>query len=260
MMLHSRFRVAISRIFSSCFFSPFFSFLRVVIVVFILSFVAFSLLPPFWVVLCSAPSRHHLFVFFLVSTSTSSSIPFFSFSFLSPSSSSSWSFVACVFFIPCSSQCETLYNFLPSLTIPLSVSLFSCLSSSPSCQESRVRYYACETLYNIAKVARADILPAFNDVFDGLCTVRASKQYERWRNSRTDEEKRRRMQIPISKAGLVGRTIFLLFYLFWILPSLSFLSPVFILSRSFPLHPLLVVHGCRFRCVEWRSVARPSSV
>mmetsp|Transcript_34679 Transcript_34679/g.70096 ORF Transcript_34679/g.70096 Transcript_34679/m.70096 type:complete len:1010 (-) Transcript_34679:3388-6417(-) len=34
--------------------------------------------------------------------------------------------------------------------------------------ESRVRYYACESLYNIAKVARTAILRYFNDIFDGL--------------------------------------------------------------------------------------------
>jgi vacuole morphology and inheritance protein 14 len=38
--------------------------------------------------------------------------------------------------------------------------------------ESRVRYYACESLYNIAKVARAGILRYFNQIFDGLCKVR----------------------------------------------------------------------------------------
>lgn len=37
--------------------------------------------------------------------------------------------------------------------------------------ESRVRYYACESLYNIAKVARGNILQYFNKIFDGLCKV-----------------------------------------------------------------------------------------
>ncbi|TDH66336.1 uncharacterized protein CCR75_002739 [Bremia lactucae] len=37
--------------------------------------------------------------------------------------------------------------------------------------ESRVRYYACESLYNIAKVARGHILPYFNQIFDGLCKL-----------------------------------------------------------------------------------------
>ena len=42
-------------------------------------------------------------------------------------------------------------------------------------QDSRVRYYACEALYNIAKVARGSVLPFFNDVFDGLSKVSNTK-------------------------------------------------------------------------------------
>ena len=34
--------------------------------------------------------------------------------------------------------------------------------------ESRVRYYACESLYNVAKVARGASLNHFNQIFDGL--------------------------------------------------------------------------------------------
>ena len=37
--------------------------------------------------------------------------------------------------------------------------------------ESRVRYYACEALYNITKVVRGHVLVFFNEIFDGLCTV-----------------------------------------------------------------------------------------
>ncbi|XP_031569488.1 protein VAC14 homolog [Actinia tenebrosa] len=40
-------------------------------------------------------------------------------------------------------------------------------------QDSRVRYYACEALYNIAKVARGSVIPYFNDVFDGLSKLAA---------------------------------------------------------------------------------------
>jgi vacuole morphology and inheritance protein 14 len=40
-------------------------------------------------------------------------------------------------------------------------------------QDSRVRYYACEALYNIAKVARGDFIVFFNDVFDALCKLSA---------------------------------------------------------------------------------------
>lgn len=38
-------------------------------------------------------------------------------------------------------------------------------------QDARVRYYACESMYNIAKVAKGEILPYFNDIFDALCKV-----------------------------------------------------------------------------------------
>ncbi|KAG9401018.1 hypothetical protein AC1031_009771 [Aphanomyces cochlioides] len=37
--------------------------------------------------------------------------------------------------------------------------------------EARVRYYACESLYNIVKVARGAILKYFNQIFDGLCKL-----------------------------------------------------------------------------------------
>lgn len=40
-------------------------------------------------------------------------------------------------------------------------------------QESRVRYYACEALYNITKVARGTVLLFFNEIFDGLCKLYA---------------------------------------------------------------------------------------
>lgn len=35
-------------------------------------------------------------------------------------------------------------------------------------QDSRVRYYACESMYNIAKVAKGEVLLFFNEVFDAL--------------------------------------------------------------------------------------------
>lgn len=37
--------------------------------------------------------------------------------------------------------------------------------------DARVRYYACESLYNIAKIARGEILVYFNEVFDILCIL-----------------------------------------------------------------------------------------
>ncbi|KAI9676939.1 MAG: hypothetical protein M1817_006778 [Caeruleum heppii] len=43
-------------------------------------------------------------------------------------------------------------------------------------QDARVRYYACESMYNIAKVAKGEILPYFNDVFDALCKLAADSE------------------------------------------------------------------------------------
>ncbi|THF96744.1 hypothetical protein TEA_011198 [Camellia sinensis var. sinensis] len=45
--------------------------------------------------------------------------------------------------------------------------------SSFSDQDSRVRYYACEALYNIAKVVRGDFIVFFNKIFDALCKLSA---------------------------------------------------------------------------------------
>jgi vacuole morphology and inheritance protein 14 len=39
--------------------------------------------------------------------------------------------------------------------------------------EARVRYYACESLYNVAKVSRQAILPSFNQIFEGLTKLYA---------------------------------------------------------------------------------------
>ena len=51
-------------------------------------------------------------------------------------------------------------NFLPVLLPPV----LHCFDDP----ESRVRYYACESLYNIAKVSRQAILDYFNQIFEGL--------------------------------------------------------------------------------------------
>ncbi|CAM0951079.1 unnamed protein product [Alopecurus aequalis] len=39
--------------------------------------------------------------------------------------------------------------------------------------DSKVRYYACEALYNIAKVVRGDLIVYFNRIFDALCKLSA---------------------------------------------------------------------------------------
>ncbi|KHG01887.1 Protein VAC14 [Gossypium arboreum] len=45
--------------------------------------------------------------------------------------------------------------------------------NSFSDQDSRVRYYACEALYNIAKIVRGDFIIFFNQIFDALCKLSA---------------------------------------------------------------------------------------
>ncbi|CCH58598.1 hypothetical protein TBLA_0A08080 [Henningerozyma blattae CBS 6284] len=43
-------------------------------------------------------------------------------------------------------------------------------------QNDQVRFYACESLYNIAKVAKGEILLYFNEVFDVLCRISADSE------------------------------------------------------------------------------------
>ncbi|KAK9772758.1 putative Vacuole morphology and inheritance protein [Seiridium cardinale] len=43
-------------------------------------------------------------------------------------------------------------------------------------QDARVRYYACESMYNIAKVAKGEILKYFNFIFDALCKLGADSE------------------------------------------------------------------------------------
>ncbi|KAJ5505375.1 Vacuole morphology and inheritance protein 14 [Penicillium expansum] len=43
-------------------------------------------------------------------------------------------------------------------------------------QDARVRYYACESMYNIAKVAKGEILLFFNEVFDALAKLASDSE------------------------------------------------------------------------------------
>ena len=58
---------------------------------------------------------------------------------------------------------DDVARFLKSIVPPV----LACFTD----QDARVRYYACESMYNIAKVAKGEILLFFNDVFDALCKV-----------------------------------------------------------------------------------------
>jgi hypothetical protein len=64
-------------------------------------------------------------------------------------------------------------------------------------QDSRVRYYACEALYNIAKVARGGIIPFFNDVFDALCKLSADSDP----NVQVRVQRHRSVLLPPSHRG-----------------------------------------------------------
>lgn len=43
-------------------------------------------------------------------------------------------------------------------------------------QNDQVRFYACESLYNIAKISKGEILPYFNEIFDVLCKITADNE------------------------------------------------------------------------------------
>lgn len=62
--------------------------------------------------------------------------------------------------------CQDLARYLDVIVPPV----LACFTD----QDARVRYYACESMYNIAKVAKGEVLPYFNDIFDALCKVRCS--------------------------------------------------------------------------------------
>jgi hypothetical protein len=38
--------------------------------------------------------------------------------------------------------------------------------------DAKVRYFACESMYNVAKVAKGEILVYFNELFDAMAKVR----------------------------------------------------------------------------------------
>ncbi|RHZ78805.1 hypothetical protein Glove_156g45 [Diversispora epigaea] len=50
--------------------------------------------------------------------------------------------------------------------------VLSCFSD----QDSRVRYYACESMYNISKVSKGEILRYFNEVFDAMSKLAADSE------------------------------------------------------------------------------------
>lgn len=66
---------------------------------------------------------------------------------------------------------------LPAYLTQIVPPVLACFSD----QDARVRYYACEAMYNIAKVAKGEILVYFNSIFDALCRVGYSSRLpQRW--------------------------------------------------------------------------------
>lgn len=62
-----------------------------------------------------------------------------------------------------SCHCQGVAPYLRKIVPPV----VACLSD----QDARVRYYACESMYNISKTVRGEILPYFNDIFDNMAKV-----------------------------------------------------------------------------------------
>ncbi|KAI9252337.1 vacuolar protein 14 C-terminal Fig4p binding-domain-containing protein [Phascolomyces articulosus] len=50
--------------------------------------------------------------------------------------------------------------------------ILACFNS----KESRVRYYACECMYNVAKVSKGELLRFFNGLFEGQCMLSNDKE------------------------------------------------------------------------------------
>lgn len=60
---------------------------------------------------------------------------------------------------------DDIERFLDELVLPV----LRCFRD----QDAKMRYYACESLYNLAKVARHRILRFYNEIFDALCKLAA---------------------------------------------------------------------------------------
>ncbi|PON21889.1 DNA repair and recombination protein RAD54 and RAD54-like protein [Trichoderma gamsii] len=61
---------------------------------------------------------------------------------------------------------------LPDYLVNIVPPVLACFTD----QDARVRYYACEAMYNIAKVAKGEILTYFNSIFDQLCKLGADSE------------------------------------------------------------------------------------
>ena len=92
---------------------------------------------------------------------------------------------------------QDVAQFLPNLLPPVLASFTD--------QDARVRYYGCEALYNIAKVARASCVAHFNPIFDGLFKLSADTDLQARR--RTDGGRRLARSMPPKPALAVARSM-----------------------------------------------------
>lgn len=65
---------------------------------------------------------------------------------------------------------ENIHNYITSLLPPI----LNCFDH----EDSRVRFYACEALYNVVKASRGTILSFFNEIFIYLCVLYADVDIE----------------------------------------------------------------------------------
>lgn len=56
---------------------------------------------------------------------------------------------------------------IPNYLFHIVPPIISCFSDP----DSKVRYFSCESMYNVTKVAKGEILVYFNDLFDTLSKV-----------------------------------------------------------------------------------------
>ena len=78
----------------------------------------------------------------------------------------SCSLLATMVLVPCILRLELQEGVTPYLQ-EIVPPVLACFSD----QDARVRYYACESMYNIAKVAKGEILLFFNEIFCALSKV-----------------------------------------------------------------------------------------
>ena len=89
-----------------------------------------------------------------------------------------------------------------------------------------MRYYACESLYNISKVARSAVLVFFNNIFEGLCKVGREGGREGERKGGREEGREEGREGGRERGAILGIIVILS------LSSHVTLTPMFAMGRS----------------------------